>query len=60
MQNKYITKDENQKLFEVFSKLNSPDEINEFLNDLLSPVELDDLSSRWKVANMLKIGRAHV
>jgi TrpR-related protein YerC/YecD len=43
-------------LFEAISKIKNVDECREFLNDLCTSVEIEEMSRRWKAAQMLKNG----
>jgi TrpR-related protein YerC/YecD len=40
-------------LQEAFLKLKSPDEVNRFLLDVCTPAEIEALSQRWWVAQLL-------
>ena len=40
-------------LYKVFTKLNTKEEVELFLIDLLTPQERDELSRRWAAAKML-------
>ena len=40
----------------ILSKINSKEEINLFLNELLTESEIDALSKRWRILSMLKQG----
>jgi len=41
------------ELFEALLKLKTAEECGQFLNDLCTPGEVDELSSRWWVARLL-------
>jgi TrpR-related protein YerC/YecD len=46
-------------LFEILSKLESPQEVRDFLVDLCTPSELIAMSGRWQVAKLVKKGLSY-
>lgn len=40
-------------LYDAFIKLKNSHEIEDFMHDLLSPHELDDLNDRWEIVKAL-------
>ena len=46
-----------QALFEIISQLNSVEECAAFFEDICTIKELQDMSQRWQVANMLHDGK---
>ena len=41
------------EICEIISKLNNSDEMKNFLNELLTESELEDVSQRWNILKML-------
>lgn len=46
-----------KELSKTIAKLNSDKEVYQFLQELLTESELDTLSKRWRILNMLKEGK---
>lgn len=44
------------EIIDVLSKLNTKEEINSFLNEILTEKEINTLSKRWRILNMLALG----
>ena len=45
------------KLFRVLKELNSSKDIENFLLDLCTPSEIEDIEERWEVAKLLNEGK---
>lgn len=45
-----------KEIIEVLSKLKTKEEINSFLNEILTEKEINTLSKRWRILNMLAQG----
>lgn len=45
-----------QELLKVISSIKDLDELDQFLNDIFTPAELDDISLRWKLLKDLHKG----
>jgi len=49
-----------KELVEVFSKINGDRKLmTEFLTDILTPAEFEDLALRWQIVKKLKKGESH-
>lgn len=49
-----------EELLEVFAKIKGDKLLlREFLSDLLSPVELEEVSRRWQIVKLLRRGLSH-
>ncbi len=46
-------------LYAVLSKLNTPESIQLFLEDLATPAELQSMADRWRVVHLLKEGKSY-
>ncbi len=44
------------ELFKVIKELNTPEEINQLFNEILTKSEMEVLSKRWRILNMLNDG----
>jgi TrpR-related protein YerC/YecD len=57
-----MTKDDTNvtNLLEVFTRLDSANELWAFIQDLMSPKEIIELSNRWKVAQLLWDGVSYI
>ena len=45
-----------QELLRVILSITEPDELNQFLKEIFTPAELDDISLRWKLLRDLHKG----
>jgi len=54
------TEERLQELYEVFTKIKSPEEAEEFLKDLCSINELKQMAGRLYAAKLLKMGKTYV
>ncbi|MCQ2609461.1 MAG: YerC/YecD family TrpR-related protein, partial [Lachnospiraceae bacterium] len=50
---------EDEKLFEVLSKLKTKEDVKNFLEDLCTIKEVKDMSKRLEAANLLSEGRKY-
>lgn len=46
-------------LYVVLSKLNTPEHVQLFLEDLATPAELQSMADRWRVVHLLKEGKSY-
>ncbi len=57
---KKISEKEISRLYEAILALESPKECEEFLRDLLTKTELNEVAARWLVARLLNKGTTYV
>ncbi len=50
------TNEAKMELFKVIKELNTPEEINQLFNEILTKSEMEVLSKRWRILNMLNDG----
>ena len=50
------TNEAKMELFKVIKELNTPEEINQLFNEILTKSEMEVLSKRWRIRNMLNDG----
>ncbi len=46
-----------KELYQVFSKIKNPAEAKDFLDDILTPQELESIAERWQIVKLLLEGK---